>query len=172
LTEWRTSRGPAPDASVAIDLPDQPGDDVELLAIRIGSEPYALRLTELGGVFENRPVIRLPSPLLELRGLCAIRGAIAPVYDLAMLLGYGACQSPSAIVLSAFGPALALGFDAIEGRLRVPAASIATLDAATWHSPLRQRLQSPHTERPIIELRAVTAAIHRRAEAASAERPP
>ena len=58
-----------------------------LLAIRVGAHPYALRMAEVSGLFADKKVTRLPSPVSELSGIAGLRGAVLPVYDLAMLLG-------------------------------------------------------------------------------------
>src|SRR5215218_10100104 len=58
-----------------------------LLGIRIGTDPYGLRLGELSGLFADKKITRLPSPVSELLGIAGFRGAVLPVYDLGMLLG-------------------------------------------------------------------------------------
>ena len=58
-----------------------------LLAIRVGAHPYALRMAEVSGLFADKKVTRLPSPVPEFSGIAGFRGVVLPVYDLAMLLG-------------------------------------------------------------------------------------
>jgi purine-binding chemotaxis protein CheW len=107
----------------------------ELLAIRIGDEPFALRLLETEAVLADRPITRLPSPLSELLGLCAIRGAIAPVYDLAALLGRPLARRhpPRWLVLAKHRELIALAFDALDGQIVVPATQIAAPASDSAH---------------------------------------
>jgi len=44
-------------------------------------------MAEVSGLFADKKVTRLPSPVSELSGIAGLRGAVLPVYDLAMLLG-------------------------------------------------------------------------------------
>lgn len=99
-----------------------------LLAIRAGEEVRAVQVSELQAVLADRPITRLPTPVPELLGLCAIRGAIVPVYDLAALLG-GHIQRrhpPRWIMLAQHSELIALAFDALDAQLIVPASEIAT----------------------------------------------
>lgn len=98
-----------------------------LLAIRAGEELRAVQVAELHAVLADRPITRLPTPVPELLGLCAIRGAIVPVYDLAALLG-GHVQrrhAPRWIMLAQHRELIALAFDALDAQLIVPASEIA-----------------------------------------------
>jgi chemotaxis signal transduction protein len=96
---------------------------VELLTIRVGPDPHAIRLSETGGVFADRRITRVPGPLPELAGLVSLRGALVPVYDLRLLLGYGSGPALRWLVLDA-GGALGLGFDQVDGHLVVSPAAI------------------------------------------------
>ena len=62
-------------------------EHVELLAVRAGGRPYALRLSQTSGLFPDRQVTALPGPVAALLGIAGFGGAIVPVYDLAALLG-------------------------------------------------------------------------------------
>jgi chemotaxis signal transduction protein len=68
-----------------------PGDWVEFLLIQAGEQPYALRIGELSGLESDRKIVPLPaapgSTAPWLLGLCAVRGQLAPVFDLAAILG-------------------------------------------------------------------------------------
>jgi purine-binding chemotaxis protein CheW len=127
----------------------------DLLAIRLGGAPYALRLAELAGLFADRKVAPLPSAVRELLGVAGFRGAIVPVYDLRLLLGCTATAPPRWLVIAAQLP-VGFGFDVLEGHLRVSADAIATGDGggALVHTP---------EPRSIVALAAVLAAIARRA---------
>jgi purine-binding chemotaxis protein CheW len=100
----------------------------ELLAIRVGDEPYALRLAEIQALLADRPIARLPTPVRELLGLCAIRGTIVPVYDLAQLLGRTVQRehAPRWLVLAQRSELIALAFDALDAQILVPSDAIAS----------------------------------------------
>lgn len=100
---------------------------VGLLAIRVGDAPYALPIAEIEALIADRPVTRMPSPVRELLGLCAVRGAIIPVYDLAPLLGHDSSREhiPRWLVLGRRREPIAIAFDALEAQVQVPVGEIA-----------------------------------------------
>jgi chemotaxis signal transduction protein len=91
----------------------------DLLAIRIGSEPSAIRLSEVAGLFVDRRITRIPTSNVALIGIAGFRGTIVPVYSLCTLLEHPATQTPRWLVIAANAP-VALAFDLFEGHLRVP----------------------------------------------------
>jgi len=107
------ARAPSPDT----------GAVENLLAIRIGANPYALRLTDVSGLFADKKVTWLPSPAPELLGMAGIRGTVLPVYDLGMLLGCPRAAAPRWLVVVAATP-VALAFEAFDGYLSVRAEGI------------------------------------------------
>lgn len=97
----------------------------ELLAIGLGDAPFALRLREVAGLFADKPITRVPSPIPELLGIAGFRGVAVPVYDLRALLGLGSAERPRWTLLvtakgaTAPGPTVALAFERFDGLLRV-----------------------------------------------------
>ena len=89
----------------------------ELLAIRIAGAPYAIRLSEISGLFADKKVTRVPGGHAALRGIAGFRGALIPVYDLARLLGQPDAEAPRWLVIAAAAP-VALAFQQFEGQLR------------------------------------------------------
>lgn len=139
----------------------------ELLAIRIGEEPYALRLSEVQALLVDRPIARLPTPVTELIGLCAIRGAIAPVYDLAQLLGRSVrrAQPPRWIVLAQHRELIALAFDALEAQVHVATLDIASPALSSHQDGVTDQdsaVQAHGALRPLIRMASVLEAIERR----------
>jgi chemotaxis signal transduction protein len=132
-----------------------------LLAIRVGDEPFALRLAETDAVLADRPITRLPSPLPELLGLCAIRGAIVPVYDLAALLGRAVSRRhpPRWLVLAKHRELIALAFDALDGQVVMPAAEIAAPAGDAAHDGI---VLVQDVLRPLIRIASVLDAIEQR----------
>lgn len=104
---------PAPEAEAAADY----------LGIRIGAAPYAVALSEIGAVFADKKIAPLPSRAPELMGVAGIRGDVVPVFALGALLGQSGLEKPRWLVLAAGGRA-GFAFDALDGHLRIPLASI------------------------------------------------
>jgi chemotaxis signal transduction protein len=132
----------------------------ELLAIRAGGRPYVLRLSQTSGLHPDRPVTPLPGPIAALLGVAGFGGAVVPVYDLAALLGHPLPERPRWLVLAAGAPPLALAFHQLDGHLRVPAGSLVT-DGRPGTGSLRGMVALPGGTRPIVDLPATRAAVHR-----------
>jgi purine-binding chemotaxis protein CheW len=134
-------------------------EHVELLAIRAGGCPYALRLDQTSGLHPDRPVTPLPGPLAALLGVAGFGSAIVPVYDLAALLGHPVPARPRWLVPAAGEPPLALAFHDLDGHIRVPATSIIT-EARGGGGSVRGMVQLADGTRPIVDLAAARAAVH------------
>jgi len=106
------------------------GGLLALLAIRVGGDPLALRLTQVAGLYARRSIVPVPSALPELLGLVSLRAAIVPVYDLGALLGRTPQLDPRWIVLAAQA-AIALAFDELEGYWRLSADSVISAPTVT-----------------------------------------
>ena len=140
-----------------------------LLAVRLAGNPYAIRVTEIAGLANNRKTIAIPSPISELLGVAGIRGGLVPVYSLAALLGYDrngyARDASPARWLALYGneDQVGLGFSELEGYLRVPAAQIYTAS--------RENITGRHIKdvarvdglvRPVVGIPSVVEMIQRR----------
>jgi len=111
----------------------------KLLVIRIGGDNYAIRITDIIGLYVDRRIMPLPSPVNALLGVAGFRGQIAAVYDLAVLLGY-VRQAPSRwLVLLREHEPVALAFDAFEAHLAVPSEQIFLSDQAPAAVPAAAR---------------------------------
>jgi chemotaxis signal transduction protein len=110
------------DRARAIPFASQAGERMEsLLAIRVCGDPYAVRISEISGLANDRKIVALPSAMPELIGLAGIRGALIPVYSLASLLGYSAEVVPGRwLALSGTGEPVGLVFSQFEGYAMVP----------------------------------------------------
>jgi len=156
LTELRT----AFDRSFAEPLRSHDVAMVELLAVRAGGRPYALRLSQTSGMYPDRPVTALPGPLPALLGVAGFRGGILPVYDLAALLGHPAGDRPRWLVLAAGHPPLAFALGELDGHLRVAADTILT-EGHEGAGCLRGMVPLPGGTRPIVDMPAARAAVQR-----------
>jgi len=147
-----------------------------LLAVRIGGDPYAIGLDEIAGLFSGREIVPLPTPLPELLGLAGFRGQVAPVYDLAALLGYARRQEPRWLVLVRHLHPVALAFDAFEAQLVASPEQIVPIADAPRrnHSPqtaalpasIAHAVRGEHGVHPIVRLPAVVEDIQRRVDLA------
>ena len=90
----------------------------DLLAVRVDGQAFAIRLSEIGGLFADKKITPVPGSHAALRGIAGFRGAIVPVYDLQILLGHSSAATPRWLVIAAAAP-VALAFEAFEGQLRV-----------------------------------------------------
>jgi purine-binding chemotaxis protein CheW len=151
-----------------------------LLAVRIAGDGFAMRVSQIAGLFADKAVTPLTSPLAELKGLAGFRGRAAPVYDLGALLGYGSSGATRWLVLARTPEPLALAFDAFESHFSVATAAAAgeivrapgstlkvgmalrqqVFDAVRYRAPDRNAGQS--TMRPLIDLDAIVDSIRRR----------
>ncbi|HTA21594.1 MAG TPA: chemotaxis protein CheW [Polyangia bacterium] len=99
-------------------------DAVDLLALTVGTERYAVRLGDVGGLLVDRRLVALPATVPEFLGLTAIKGGVVPVWSLSALLGYGADHAPPRWLIlvggRSRGETLAVAFERFDGHLRVP----------------------------------------------------
>jgi chemotaxis signal transduction protein len=135
-----------------------------LLAITVGADPYALKMSEVSGLFVDKKLTPMPSRVAELLGIAGFRGAILPVYDLAMLLGYPRAAAPRWLIAMSATP-VALAFSSFDGYLNVPRAAIVQ-DARAGHARqhVREVLESHEgVRRPVLSLASLLEQIQHRA---------
>ncbi len=129
------------------------------LAVRLAGNPFAIRLSEVGGVFVDRRITPLPGGRRGFLGLAGFRGVIWPVYDLGVLLGFGAEAAPRWIV-TARGAAVAFAFQAFESHVQVERGRIAS--SSNGHvdaSYSNEAIDDVGTSRSVIRLTSVIAAV-------------
>jgi chemotaxis signal transduction protein len=130
----------------------------DLLAIRVAGDPYAILLSDVAGLHADKRVSPVPTSARALLGIAGFRGAIVPVYDLRLLLGYPSGPAPRWIVVAASKP-VAFAFDGLDGHRRL--AREAITDDAPDDAPsayLRGVARDVET-RSIVHLAALLAAI-------------
>jgi chemotaxis signal transduction protein len=131
-----------------------------LLAIRVGSDPYALRLSQIAGLHADLRIVAIPSPVAQLLGIVGLRGTMAPVYDLAALLRYPSAANPRWMVLAVGSQPVGLAFEGFEAHVQVPKGSLADEDheassSATTQRHLRGSVRVAGVLRPIIHIASV-----------------
>ncbi|MBI4869746.1 MAG: chemotaxis protein CheW [Candidatus Wallbacteria bacterium] len=115
-----------------------------------------------GTAAELRSVVRLPSTRRELLGICGLRGALVPVFDLSALLGLEADMPSASWCLLAGGNYLVgFAFERLDGYVRARDGSVVPAPAAT-HC-VTQLLRHDGGARPLIALRALVGSIERAA---------
>jgi chemotaxis signal transduction protein len=139
---------------------------VDFLAVRVAGDPYAFRLSEVAGLFVDRVVTPLPTPVPELVGLAGFRAALVPVYDLRALLGYSRGDAPRWMVSTVGNHAVGLVFDLFERHLRVSQGALAS-DESQARRHVRQVVRATDGVRPVIHLPSVLEAIKVRAQSAA-----
>jgi chemotaxis signal transduction protein len=127
----------------------------DLLAIRVAGDRYAIPLSDVAGLHADKRVSAVPTSTRALLGIAGFRGAIVPVYDLRLLLGYPSGAAARWIVVAAAKP-VAFAFEVLDGHRRLPRDAIT--DEATTAAFVRGVARDPET-RPIVRLAALLAAL-------------
>jgi chemotaxis signal transduction protein len=142
----------------------------DLIAIRVGSEACAIRLSEVAGLFADRKITPVPGSKAALIGIAGFRGALLPVYSLAALLrgsasiattprARAATPAPRWLVVASAAP-LALAFDAFEGHLQAAADTIRPRHAHEQaHQFATEFIRTGEIVRPVIAISSVIAAL-------------
>jgi purine-binding chemotaxis protein CheW len=129
----------------------------DMLAIGLDGVPYAVRLTEVAGVFRGRRVVLLPGRLPEFIGVAGIQGRIVPVYDLRRLMGHPPAAPSGWLLLVLVPHPLGLAFDAFAGQLRVTRDQVAAAQGARTH--VRHAVAAAGPLRHLVDIASVVEAI-------------
>jgi purine-binding chemotaxis protein CheW len=140
-------------------------DSVGLLLIRLGTERYALRVTELSDVVPACKVVPLPGSRPELLGIAGVRGRLVPVYSLGALVGRPTSASWSWIAICGNEESLGLTFDVLEAYVQVASADlVAATSADGGGGHVREVLRSGGALAAVIGTGSIVIAIKSRAE--------
>ncbi|WP_394778600.1 chemotaxis protein CheW [Undibacterium sp.] len=145
------------------------------LSLTVGGDPYALRVSQVSGLYSGRTITMLPSPLPELIGISGFRAQVTPVYDLASLLGYPRATATRWIVVLRHDAPVALAFEAFDAHLSVGSGQITASDFSSLQyrnssnnnssSRLRNAIQADGAVLPIIDLPSLIKDIQQRVDA-------
>jgi chemotaxis signal transduction protein len=143
-----------------------------MLAVRIRGDAYVIPVAGIRALYADRRVVALPTPLAEFLGVATFRGHVAPVYDLAALLGYAHRAAPRTVprwfVLARWRDTVAFAFEGFEALLLVPPEHVVSPvdgekpDATRAH--LRGAVRAGEALRPIVHLPSVLDEIQKRVE--------
>jgi len=148
------ARAHAADAPAALDL----------LVISVADRNYALKLGEVSAVHADRKLVAAPSARPELLGLVGVRGVVAPVYDLAQLLGYAPERGARWLAQVRAPAPFAVAFARFEHQLRAPLSDLTPAQAGTVSSTLsHESLRTAAGPLPVIDLHATFQHVTRRA---------
>ena len=135
----------------------------DLVAIRIGGDPYALRVAEIAGLHVDRSIASVPSQIPELLGIAGFRGSLIPVFDLGALLGYPAATAASRWLAIAAGTSIAFAFEAFDGHVRVASGEIVPCAPREAPAHVVAIARDGGQVRPIVHLPSLIEAIATRA---------
>jgi len=131
----------------------------DFLAVTIGTDRYAIRLSEVAGLFVDRKVTPVPGRAPSLVGIAGFRGAVIPVFDLRTMLGYSSTQTARWLVIAAAMP-VALAFDRFDAHLRLaPGAVVPQSAGDAPRACVRGTARAHDIARPIVDIPAVLQAI-------------
>jgi chemotaxis signal transduction protein len=137
-------------------------DGTRLLGIRVGGDPFALALTDVLAIHVDHKIVPVPSSAPTLIGIASFRGALAPVHDLRLLLGYPARTPTRWLVLVPGATPVGLAFDAFDGQIVASSTSASPSPSAiTSRSSALTRglIQANDVIRPLIDVAAVLTAM-------------
>jgi chemotaxis signal transduction protein len=141
---------------------------LDFLAIVVGGDSHAIRLSEVHSLHTDRKLVAAPSLLPELLGVCGFRSVLTPVYDLSQLLGYGPGPAARWLLVAQSAAPIAFAFGALDCHLRVPLESLSAPEAAA-SSPaaVSGTVRDKGITRPLLHLPSLVEAISLRIKAFS-----
>ena len=160
------------DRSFSLPVRTDSPQTVDLLAIRLRGDGFAIRAREISGLTMIRKIISLPGTTSAFLGLTGIRGTLMPAWDLASLLGYGGqARGARWLVLGQGEAPWALAFDGFDGFFRVPGSDIlpgAGMQAGTGFA--RESCFFGGSGRPLVSLPAILETIKKLSDSSQARR--
>lgn len=142
-------------------------DPEGFLAVRVGGDPYAFRLSEVVALHRDlrvSPFVAGVTPALL--GLAVFRGVAVPVYDLGELFGAPARAAPRWVVLARAQALVAVAFDRFEAHAVLDAGAVVAPSAGERAGALvRGAVPIGGVSRPLVHMASVIDAIERRAGA-------
>jgi len=154
------------DETFAAPAHDTTHESIDLIDIALLGQPYAIRTGEIAGIHLDLVVSPIPSPVPELAGITALRGALLPVYDLGLVFGVGAAAGRWMVLDAA--RTVGLSFSEFQGHARIDAGVLAkgAGDAANVSYVARVGGGA----RAIISIPSLVESIRQRAQRADARR--
>jgi chemotaxis signal transduction protein len=137
----------------------------DFVGICLGAESYAVALDEIAGIVPAGRIVSLPSRAGELLGVTSLRGAIVPVYNIALLLGEPAHKEITRwLLVAGEDNPVAFGFERFDGFLRVTDAQLSAADESAAKAHVRAVVMAEGQYRPVISVRSMVGSLSIRAE--------
>jgi chemotaxis signal transduction protein len=147
-----------------------PEDHVDLLAIRVADQPFAVRLLDVSALVRATKVVPLPPGRPELLGLAGLRGGLVPVFGLAALLGYPQpAEPPRWLLLCGGADTIALAFHDFDGHVRLPKSALhADAGGAPGRRHVADVARTPQLVRAVVGIASIIETIRSRRAAPAA----
>ena len=116
----------------------------QLLPFRLGLENYALEVTAIQEVVENKPVFPFPAAPGLIKGAIGFHGRIVPLICLPLLLG---CSDKNIcrrfiVLTNEYGP-IALAVDQVKAIITIDSADMKPLEHEDGGNHIKQVISSP-----------------------------
>ena len=129
---------------------------VNVLAIRLASSPYALRLAEMSGLQLRRKIVPLPGRGGEFLGIAGVRGKTVPVYSLARLLGLSEdADQDRWLAICGVEEPVAVAFADFSAHHTVDPSAFRPAEGANDRAVIAEVVSLDDTPHPVIRLAAV-----------------
>ena len=114
------------DTMFTIPVKNESLEFVNLLTIKFGENYFALKTSEISGLFRNKKVVPLPSENQEFLGISGIQGQSVPVYSLASLVGFNETTQEQVrwLVVSGQKNKVGWAFDNLKGYMQLPSTEL------------------------------------------------
>jgi chemotaxis signal transduction protein len=141
-----------------------------LLTLRVGGEPYAVKIAEITGLIADRRIVSLPAMAPAFLGIVGLRGSVVPVWSLGALLGYAANTEVPRWLILAGGDgnrqALGLAFEQYDGHRSVPRTALSESGAPDQEVPtpsfVGQSVRLESTEIGVLSISSIANGIRQR----------
>ena len=142
-----------------------PGQDREsLITLRVAGEALAVKTLDIAGLAKRRRLTPLPTRVRGLLGTTALRGALLPVYDLAVILGFTAsAREGSWLMITGTETPVALTFDEFEGQVNIERTCLYESDGSRDHERLSLLARIGTAHLPVIDIPGIVEEIRKTA---------
>ena len=134
-----------------------------LIAVRVATKPFVLRLEHITGLSKVKRIVPFPSSIPEVIGITGIRGVPVPVFHLASFLHLeGSPPAPHWLVLANPESPIGLAFDEFEGQVEVARSAFhSEQPGGRTNSGLLARIGA--SVRPVIDIPQIVEELRRKA---------
>lgn len=135
----------------------------DLLAIRLGGDPWAVPLADIAGLHSGKRITPLPGGPPGLLGIAGFRGSVVAVYDLPALIGLAPLAAPRWLLVAA-ERRIAFAFSELDGHVRVETSQLLPLGAEGGTAWVQGFVHAEGQHRPLLTLPALLAGIAQRSK--------